>query len=143
MAVWVRRADFDTDHAAIRRIRFAVFVDEQAVPPSLEMDDRDAHCEHFLAFKDDRPVGTARIDFAQDGKVGRLAVLADSRRSSVGRALMQACHEAARAQGLDHVWCNAQVGAVAFYEHLGYHVTGEPFEEAGIEHLRMTRHLAP
>jgi predicted GNAT family N-acyltransferase len=143
MAIRVRRADFDADLATIRRIRFAVFVDEQAVPPSLEMDDRDAHCEHFLAFEDDRPVGTARIDFAQDGKVGRLAVLADCRRSGIGRALMQACHEAALAQGLDQAWCNAQVGAVAFYECLGYRVTGEPFEEAGIGHLRMTRHLAP
>jgi predicted GNAT family N-acyltransferase len=141
MAVEVRRADFEVDHAVIREIRFKVFVDEQAVPPSLEMDDRDAHCEHFLAFEDGRAVGTARIDIVRGGKLGRLAVLAGARRSGVGRALMQACHEAALAHGLDEVWCNAQIGAVRFYERLGYGVTGDPFDEAGIVHLRMYRRL--
>jgi predicted GNAT family N-acyltransferase len=142
MAIRVRPADFDADLVAIRQIRFTVFVDEQAVPASLEIDDRDAHCAHFLAFDDDKAVGTARIDCGQDGKIGRLAVLADGRRLGVGRALMQACHDLALARGLGQVWCNAQIGAVAFYERLGYTVTGEPFEEAGIEHRRMTRSLS-
>lgn len=137
MAIHVRRADYGADRDAIRRIRFAVFVDEQRVPPDLEMDDRDAHCEHFLAFEHGLAVGTARIDIASGGKIGRLAVLAGSRRAGIGRALMEACHETALARGLDEVWCNAQVGAVRFYEHLGYSITGEPFDEAGIEHLRM------
>jgi predicted GNAT family N-acyltransferase len=39
------------------------------------------------------------------------------------------------------VWCNAQRSAVPLYEHLGYTVTGEPFDEAGIEHVRMERRL--
>jgi predicted GNAT family N-acyltransferase len=141
VTIRVRQVDFGADEAAIRAIRFNVFVDEQAVPASLEMDDRDEHSVHFLAFAGDRPVGTARIDFGQSGKVGRLAVLADNRRSGVGRALMEACHEAALTRGLEGVWCNAQVGAVPFYERLGYCVTGDPFEEAGIEHLRMIRGL--
>lgn len=141
MTFQVRRADFETDLVPIRRIRFAVFVDEQAVPPSLEMDDRDSHCEHFLAFVDGRAVGTARIDIGEGGKVGRLAVSAGSRRCGIGRALMEACHEAALAHGLDEVWCNAQVGAVPFYERLGYTATGTPFDEAGIEHRRMFRPL--
>ncbi len=93
-------ADFERDYAAIRRIRFAVFVDEQQVPRELEMDDRDVACTHWLA-TDERgdPIGTVRLDVEAGGKVGRLAVVAHARRRGVGRALMERVHEFARAQG--------------------------------------------
>jgi predicted GNAT family N-acyltransferase len=138
----VTTADFQRDYAAIRRVRFAVFVDEQRIDASLEMDDRDAHCEHVLAW-DARgePVGTGRIDFAASGKVGRVAVLASARGTGVGTALMEKLHDLARPRGIAAVWCNAQVSAVPFYLRLGYRMVGERFEEAGIEHVRMEREL--
>ena len=58
----VRIADYAADHAEICSIRFAVFVDEQKVPKSLELDDRDPHCIHLLAHDDEEPVGPGRID---------------------------------------------------------------------------------
>jgi predicted GNAT family N-acyltransferase len=123
-------------------VRFAVFVDEQRIDANLEMDDRDALCEHVLAW-DARgeTVGTGRIDFAGGGKVGRVAVLATARGTGVGTALMEKLHELARSRGMAAVWCNAQVSAVPFYLRLGYRVVGERFEEAGIEHVRMEREL--
>ena len=36
----VRVADFEADYAALREIRFTVFVDEQNVPEDIEIDDR-------------------------------------------------------------------------------------------------------
>jgi len=85
----VTDAVFERDYTAIRGVRFAVFVDEQRIDPDLEMDDRDAHCEHVLAWNArDEVVGTGRIDFAAGGKVGRVAVLASERGSGVGTALM-------------------------------------------------------
>jgi predicted GNAT family N-acyltransferase len=138
----VAPADFERDYAAIRAVRFAVFVDEQRIPRELEMDDRDAECRHWLA-TDERgePIGTVRLDLAARGKVGRLAVLARERRNGVGRALMESLHELARARGLASVWCHAQISAVPFYERLGYRIASEPFEEAGIEHVRMEYEL--
>jgi predicted GNAT family N-acyltransferase len=138
----IRIADYAADESTLRTIRFAVFVDEQGVPPDIEMDERDACCVHLLAFLDGEPVATARIDLEQAGKIGRLAVRAHCRRQGIGRALMARCHEIARANGLDSVWCNAQVAAVAFYESLGYRGAGALFDEAGIEHRRMTKTLA-
>jgi len=138
----VTPADYSNDYAAIRRIRFAVFVDEQRVPEELEMDERDAECAHWLAWNDrGEAVGTARLDVAKSGKIGRLAVLASARRDGVGRALMEAAHELARQRGLARVWCNAQVSAVPFYTRLGYEIESERFEEAGIEHVRMALEL--
>jgi predicted GNAT family N-acyltransferase len=138
----VTAADFDRDHAAIRAVRFAVFVDEQRIDPDLEMDDRDPHCEHVLA-RDalGDAVGTGRIDFAAGGKVGRVAVLASARGTGIGTALMEKLHELALARGITAVWCNAQVAAAPFYLRLGYRIVSEKFEEAGIDHVRMERTL--
>ena len=138
----VRLADYASDQAAIRRVRFAVFVDEQRVPADLEMDDRDRHCVHVLAHDDaGRAVGTGRIDVEKGGKIGRVAVLADARGAGVGTALMRELHEIAKRAALESVWCNAQQSAAAFYTGLGYRVTSEPFFEAGIEHVRMESEL--
>ena len=135
-------ADFERDYAVIRGVRFAVFVDEQRIPRELEMDDRDVACTHWLA-TDERgePVGTVRLDVDARGKVGRLAVLAHVRGRGVGRALMERVHELARTRGLASVWCHAQQSAAPFYTRLGYRTTSEPFEEAGIEHVKMERDL--
>lgn len=141
-AVYVRDANYSADEGIIRRIRFAVFVDEQGVPAALEMDDRDPACLHVLAFVNGEPVGTGRLDTALHGKVGRVAVTAPSRRRGVGRAVMEALHATARRHGLPAVWCNAQVAAVPFYERLGYRITSGVFDEAGIDHVRMDKPLA-
>jgi predicted GNAT family N-acyltransferase len=134
-------ADFTDDYASIRHVRFAVFVDEQHVPEDLELDERDPVCIHLLAMADAAPVGTGRIDLKAAGKIGRVAVLATHRALGVGTALMERLHDIAAEGGLASVWCNAQVSAVAFYRRLGYRVTSEPFDEAGIEHVRMERQL--
>jgi predicted GNAT family N-acyltransferase len=135
-------ADFERDYAAIRGVRFAVFVDEQQIPRELEMDDRDVACTHWLATDESGlAIGTARLDVDAGGKVGRLAVLAHARGLGVGRALMERVHEHARARGLARVWCHAQRSAAAFYTRLGYRTTSEPFDEAGLEHVRMERAL--
>ena len=134
----VRLADYETDFAAIRAIRFTVFVDEQQVPEELEMDDADPKCIHLLAIEGDEPVGTGRIDIGNAGKVGRVAIVASWRGQGVGTALMKLTHGVAKEHGLDGVWCNAQVSVQPFYEGLGYRVTSaEPFNEAGIPHVRM------
>jgi predicted GNAT family N-acyltransferase len=137
----IREASFEADEPQIRAVRFAVFVDEQHVPPEIEMDDRDPHCIHLLAHLGEDAVATARIDIEQHGKVGRLAVLAGFRRLGIGRELMERCHEIAARHGLGNVWCNAQVVATPFYSSLGYIEEGEIFDEAGIDHIRMTKQL--
>ena len=139
----VRIADFEADYAALRAIRFTVFVDEQRVPEELEIDDDDLRCIHVLALDNDFPVGTGRIDIEKSGKIGRVAVLASHRRSGVGEAVMRMLHAIALEQGINRCWCHAQVSAAPFYEKLGYRIGDEePFDEAGIPHVQMECQLA-
>ena len=136
----VRTADFTADYEDIRRLRVAVFVHEQRVPEALELDERDRHCTHVLAFDENgHAIGTGRLD--EDGKIGRVAVTAALRGTGVGRAMMEHLQRVARDRGLAEVWCHAQISAAPFYERLGYVSVGDRFVEAGIEHVHMRRQL--
>lgn len=50
------------------------------------------------------------------------------RRRGVGRAVLQACEEHARANGGTLAWCNARTPAIAFYEANGWTAFGEEFD---------------
>ena len=118
-----------------QRIRFIVFVDEQKVPPDLEMDEHDAPSIHALAFADGEAVGTGRL--LLDGHIGRVAVLKEWRGRGVGQALLRALIEAGRKRGDRDLVLNSQVHALTFYAAEGFKAEGPVYEEAGIPHQVM------
>jgi len=122
--------------AELTSVRRAVFIEEQNVPESIELDDRDPHCRHVLACdKSGTPVGTARID--ANGKIGRMAVLREYRGLGVGREMLRVMIDYGRANGMTDFHLSSQVSAVGFYEKMGFEAYGGEFEEAGIEHINM------
>lgn len=133
--VTVKIIPWEAESEALASIRRGVFVDEQGVPEELEWDVQDQTAIHFLAcLQNGRPVATARLQL--DGKVGRMAVLKPWRRRGIGSAVMkQVIREAAHRKMRLHL--HAQRSAIAFYRRFGFHVVGEPFDEAGIAHVRM------
>lgn len=135
--IQVRIADWQKDNVDLRRIREAVFIAEQAVPPEQEWDADDVEAVHFLALEDGYAIGTARL--LADGQIGRVAVLRDWRGMNVGDALMQAVLAEAERRGLREQKLTAQVHATRFYERLGFEVVSEEFLEAGIPHVDMLR----
>ncbi len=118
-----------------RRIRFAVFVEEQGVPAEIELDDMDEHCVHALAFEGSEAVGTGRL--LPDGHIGRMAVLKPWRGRGVGAALLRRLIEAARERGDAEVALSAQVHALGFYRAHGFIAQGDVYDEAGIPHQAM------
>jgi predicted GNAT family N-acyltransferase len=138
--VLVRIVGWSDARTEAQRIREAVFVAEQGVPPEIELDDWDERCEHALAFDAcGRAMGTGRL--LPDGHIGRMAVLRESRGQGVGGLMLEALIERARARGMRRVALNAQTHAVPFYARFGFAVAGETFMEAGIPHVAMARSL--
>jgi predicted GNAT family N-acyltransferase len=143
------------DMAAAYALRHEVFVLGQDVPPELERDELDATAEHAVALDGDRTVGTGRlvngrigVDLCLEsgtpgtvGTIGRMAVAPDARGTGVGRSLLDALVERARALGLPAVELHAQLHAKDFYERAGFMPLGEVYLEAGIEHVGMRREL--
>ncbi len=136
---------FADEASALREVRGRVFIDEQQVPEEEEWDDRDPHCIHALLRCDGEAIACGRLDLQpgapEQGKIGRVAVLASWRKLGLGVQIMTALEAEARRSGLQATWLNAQVSALGFYEGLGYRGEGERFVEAGIEHLTMRKSL--
>jgi predicted GNAT family N-acyltransferase len=131
----IELARWDGAKAEAKRIRFAVFVEEQGVPAEIELDEIDEHCVHALAVEGGEAVGTGRL--LPDGHIGRMAVLKAWRGRGVGAALLRALIQAARERGDREVVLSAQVHALGFYRRHGFTAQGEIYEEAGIPHQAM------
>jgi predicted GNAT family N-acyltransferase len=132
--------DWERARAAASRIRLTVFVEEQRVPPEIEMDEDDAASVHALAYDGGSAVGTGRL--LPDGHIGRMAVLRPHRGRGVGGAILLRLIEEARRRGLREVVLSAQTHALEFYCKHGFAVRGAAYLEAGIPHQEMRLALA-
>ena len=125
---------------ALRRV---VFIDEQGVSETDEVDGLDGRAVHLLAWDGACPVGTARLLVKGSvGKIGRVCVLPEVRGSGLGAALIGvALEELGRIPGVTEAYLGSQSHAVGFYEKLGFVIEGEEFIDAGIPHRHMRRAL--
>ncbi|MBL8385815.1 MAG: GNAT family N-acetyltransferase [Burkholderiales bacterium] len=129
-----------------RAVRQTVFVDEQAIAPALEWDDRDAIATHVLVTgADGAPCATGRL-YAEAAprvaRIGRLAVCRPWRGIGLGAAVLAHLVERARRDGHAEAVLHAQSHARGFYAGRGFAVEGAEFIEDGIAHLRMRKALA-
>ncbi|MEF3303889.1 GNAT family N-acetyltransferase [Paenibacillus sp. GYB003] len=131
------------------RLRKEVFVAEQNVPEHLEVDELDTPdgaCRHLLLVDRGEPVATARVKRydAQTAKIQRVAVKAARRGQGCGRRIMEAAERLAADLGYSYAVLDAQLQAEPFYGRLGYATeSDEPFDDAGIMHVRMRKQLRP
>ena len=127
------------DLACCHALRRLVFIDEQSVPETEEVDGRDADALHLLARLDGEAVGCARILLlGETGKIGRVCVLRDLRGRGIGVALIKAALDVLRGRaGIVQAKLGAQTHAIGFYEKLGFQVTGPEYLDAGIAHRDM------
>jgi predicted GNAT family N-acyltransferase len=152
----VRVAETAETYEDALAVRYRVFVDEQGVDPDLEVDDHEEEATHVVAYEGGDPVGVARLRAYDPGeydeaptlehddpvaKVERMAVLRSHRNQGIGRAILEAVEERARAEGFELARLHAQVRSAGFYRSLGYERVGGEFEEAGITHVAMEKTL--
>lgn len=148
-SVEIAPAVSDADRAAVRAIRQAVFVEEQRCPPDEEWDD-DALTGpvHWLVARQGgavvgcarwRPLPEAASGEAGEAKLERFAVLPVARGTGLGRALVARAVADATAAGHRRLVLHAQAHLAGFYASFGFDAVGEPFVEAGIEHVKMER----
>lgn len=130
-------------HAQLQAIRYQVFVQEQQVPMSEELDQWDAEATHFLVTMPPKTTAIATARLLYTGQIGRMAVLQEWRRQGVGRALLQTIVDYAQQQHMPPLFLNAQVQALAFYQHTGFVAVPGVFMDAGIPHQRMWWQTVP
>ena len=89
---------------------------------------------------DGEPLGQGSVEL-QSGQCPRAHVGQAHSGGGVGRAVLDALLDAARARGDRQAMLHAQLGAARFYERAGFVRRGPAFEEAGIAHVEMIRTL--
>ena len=120
-------------------LRWAVFVEEQNVPPADELDGQDCDCIHVIARDETSVLGAARFRITDDVvKIQRVCVKAQARGQGAGAALINwICQKS----GSSIARLSAQADALPFYERLGFAATGPAYLDAGIEHRDMEKPL--
>jgi len=106
---------------------------------------------HFAATEDDGEplsVGSAmaephpRDPRPNDWRIRGMATRADLRGRGLGSLVLDAIERAACEHGAERLWCNARIGASAFYLHAGFATEGGEFEIEGIgPHFLMSKTL--
>lgn len=143
--VTILKAENQTDLERCLAVRRAVFTVERGVPASIEVDgdDRlDGPCEHFAIVADGVDVGALRC--RQEGGVvrfQRFCVLKDCRKNGHAREAVRLIEEHYRTRGVFRIELDAKFEVHGFYEKCGYQTVSEPFEEAGIPHVKMEKAL--
>lgn len=124
-------------------IRKKVFVEEQQVDLSIEIDDLEDQTFHVTGYLNEKAVATARLYpvTATEFKVQRVAVSNTYRGQQLGQQLMKEIERFAKENQKDTLILGAQDQAIGFYEKLGYHTYGEGFLDAGIPHHMMKKEL--
>ena len=126
-----------------KQVRYAVFVEEQAVPIDMELDEFDAVSTHAVIFSTAeldksvtaRALATGRL--LPDGHIGRMAVMADARGLGLGAQVLQSLIDEARRQGMTEVVLSAQLHAMGFYQRFGFVAEGDVYLDCAIEHKDM------
>ena len=141
MTLHIKRFDkLTTDELyRILKLRVDVFVVEQNCAYS-ELDDRDRESLHV--WLEDASGIAAYLRVLKPGLVypctaiGR--VIAARRREGLGTEVLKAGIQAAKVHfGASEIYLEAQTYARPFYEKQGFRAISEPFDEDGIEHIKM------
>lgn len=123
-------------------IRRHVFVNEQHVHQDLEFDGLDDDAVHFIMYYNKKPIGCARIRAFEDtAKLERIAVLPDYRMKGFGTCITNYLISYCTTKNFHELYLHSQTYVSGFYEKLGFKPEGNPFLEAGLEHIEMRQKL--
>ena len=113
----------------------------QNVPIEKERDEFEQDSNHYLAFLNNNPVGTARWRITNHGvKLERFAVLNAFRGRGVGSALVEKVLDDIKkdpSARTKEIYLHAQLNALPLYRKYGFVKYGDMFDEAGLMHYSM------
>lgn len=144
--VKVKKAESKNMLDACLDVRNAVFTVEKDIPKEIEVDENDSlnsRCDHFLAEYDGKPAGAFRCMQAGDDtvKLQRFCILKEYRNQGLGRKMTAFAEQYYRNNSFKKIELDAKFTVFEFYEKCGYRKVSDPFEEAGIPHVKMVKEL--
>ncbi|WMW22608.1 GNAT family N-acetyltransferase [Methanolobus mangrovi] len=134
---WIKGSEDFSDAYDVRK---NVFVLEQSIDESLELDEYDAISLHLVVYNNRTPVATGRVfGYSDSFVIGRICVLKEYRSMHLGTLLMEKLIEKAISMRAKEVHLSSQLYATGFYSKFGFEEYGNTYLDAGIEHISMVR----
>lgn len=125
-------------------IRKEVFIIEQQIPITIEIDSKEAKAIHFVLYSNEnKALATCRLLplNQHEAKLQRVAVKKAFRGKNYGKILITEVENYAKNNGYTKICLNAQASSLSFYDQLNYTKEGDMFIEATIEHYYMSKNL--
>lgn len=124
-------------------IRKAVFVTEQKISVTDELDNLDAITWHYVAFINQQPVATARVlpEANNQWHIQRVATLKPFRHQGIASSLINQIITDATANNITQLTLGAQITAKNFYQKLGFTSVGPEFMDANMRHVTMIKKI--
>jgi ElaA protein len=147
MAIWHLRSFQElntTELYDILALREAVFTLEQKCFYQ-DIDYNDQKAIHLLGIENNQLAAYCRIfspnhAYPDATSIGRVLTASFARGTGLGRTAIQQCLLYLKKQHPnDPIVISAQLYLQAFYESFGFHIIGEPYEDAGIPHIKMRK----
>ena len=131
---------------AVLRLRYEVLDKTVGLPEKTEVSNMDKNPAtiHMAAFDSGTVVSTVRFDQYPDEEtylVRRMATQPDRQGEGIGTVVFRAAEQLAIKNGARKVMLHARLGAVSFYEHLGYTLTGAVAVHDGDENPEMIKEI--
>lgn len=124
-------------------LRFDVLRKPLGLTFSQEQLDKEDTDYHLVCYEDGVLVACLILTPLSDGKIKmrQVATATSHQRKGFGQRLVKFSEKFAKEKGYSLMELNARDVAVPFYLKLDYTITGEPFEEVGIKHMKMVKKL--
>lgn len=108
----------------------------------MEMEE-DNHGYHFGGFMDNRLIAVVSLfKHEHDWQLRKFAVADTMQNQGIGTLLLNYITVFVENEGGKHLWCNARLSAVGFYNKQGYSAIGEVFHKNGFDYIIMQKVLA-
>jgi len=133
----------DVDLQEAFEVRRQVFVREQDISEDLVFDGHDSEALHIVVKDGQRVIGSARVQFLTDNqaKLERMAILDHYRCKGIGKKMLLFLDTVWKDEQVQQVIIHAQLEVVPFYKLCGFDELGLPFQEAGIQHIKMRKQV--
>jgi N-acetylglutamate synthase-like GNAT family acetyltransferase len=130
MQITIKNPTTRDELKAYYELRHHVLREPWGQPRGSEKDDYEPISQHFMAIDpaNQIPVGVVKL-FEKSPGVGwfsHLAVKSEFQRKGIGKQLVAVVEEAARRQGHHILGCMSRLNTTAYFEKLGFKVTGLP-----------------
>ena len=128
---------FGEDLTDAWKVRTEVFTKEQGFSQEDDRDEMDKMSWHCVLYDEDGPFATGRIYYQDMWRIGRICVLKEKRRQGFGDLVVRMLLDCALQHSAPKVGLHAQIQAIEYYSRYGFVQVGEPFLDAGKEHVEM------